>query len=287
MLKRVVTSLSIALLVIAGLVVLLFSWSGTGFKALSIPTGSMRPAITPGSLVLVHRVPASSLKVGDVITYINPQHVQQTVSHRVVKTYMINGKVPGFVTKGDANKSNDMAISSGSVIGKVIWHAPHLGSWLVWGKQPVGLLLMIYIPAMFMMAEEVKRMADYLKSLQPYRLPGFGPPELQSHSKKFVASVAGIVFVVLALFMWQQALALIQSNTVTLGPNNLSVAASTNQCPGKTNNHTTVNVNDNSHQTATSGSASSNGNTSPGTATSGSASNSNSTSTTITVTNGC
>ena len=70
--ERITTGLSVTILAVCCVALLMFGISMTGWKALSVPTGSMRPAIPPGSLVLVHRVSISSLKVGDVITYINP-----------------------------------------------------------------------------------------------------------------------------------------------------------------------------------------------------------------------
>lgn len=285
--KRIVTIFSLTLITVALAMVVLFNWSALGWKALSVPTGSMKPAISPGSLVLVHRVPINSLKVGDVITYINPLNPKATISHRIVKTYMISGKVPGFVTKGDANKVPDIPIASGSVEGKVIVHVPDLGAWMMWTRTPWGMLPFIWLPALLIMFEEVRRLSDYFKSQQPYRLPGFGPVERPATVSKMIATsgTLGLTFVIAGAFLWQPALALIKSNTVMLANNRLSVAANVNQCSGNTSNNTSVSVNNSSTQTATSGSASSSGNTNGGTATSGSASNSNSTTTTVTVKN--
>ncbi len=287
--KRIFTGLGMILAVMAFVIVVLFSWSGTGWKALSIPTGSMRPAIPPGSAVLVHKVSPQSLKVGDVITYRDPLDARKTISHRIIDAYMINGKIPAFITKGDANKLPDQTITEGLVEGKVIWHVPHVGSWLIWGKEPIGLLALIYIPALFLMAEEVKRMSDYLKSIKLYQLPGFrhvkNPSKLP---KRIAATTAGsISIVIIGLFVWAPASALLQSSTVMLVNNR--IAAKTIQPPPVTecSNHTNVNITNNSSQTATSGSATSSGNTNGGTATSGTASNTNSTNNTVTITNSC
>src|SRR5665213_74097 len=122
--KRLSISLTIAFFAVCCGAVLLFNWGSLGWKALSVPTGSMRPTIPPGSLVLMHSVPLSTLKVGDVITYTNPINMRSTITHRIVKTYKIDGKIPAFVTKGDANHISDRPIVGGMVQGKAIWHVP-------------------------------------------------------------------------------------------------------------------------------------------------------------------
>src|ERR1700733_6907932 len=120
-LKRLGISLTIAFFAVCCGAVLLFNWGSMGWKALSVPTGSMRPHIPPGSLVLTHNVPLSSIKVGDVITYINPENMKSTVTHRVIKEYKLDGKVPAFITKGDANPSRDpWTVVGGLVQGKAI-----------------------------------------------------------------------------------------------------------------------------------------------------------------------
>src|SRR3990167_5786402 len=84
---------------------LMLSLPKSGWKALSVQTGSMQTALPIGTLVFVHRVPATSLKVGDVITYVNPSNKKQTITHRVVGI-----DKPQLIVKGDANRSADMPV---------------------------------------------------------------------------------------------------------------------------------------------------------------------------------
>lgn len=289
LLRRIYISLSVVLFAICCGAILLFSVSATGWKALDVPTGSMRPTVSPGSLTVVHRVPVTSLRVGEVITYTNPLKPQTTITHRITRVFRTHQETLMFQTKGDANKVPDPPIVNGLVQGKVVWHVPHVGSWLIWGKQPIGLLIMIYTPALFMMAGEVKRMADYLKSLQPYRVPGFSPaePPVAHHRKVVTASVIGATFAILGLFIWQPALALLQSNTVALGPNHITVAVETKPPVSQCSSSNNVSVNNNSNQTAESGNASATGNTTTGSVSSGSASTTISSSTNISVSSNC
>lgn len=290
MLKRAFIGLSIALLVVISSAMLLCNWSATGLKTLVVPTTSMVPAIPKNSLVLVKSVPATSLKVGDVITYINPLHRQQTISHRIIKTYTLSGRVPAFVTKGDANKVPDVPVTSGSVVGKVVLHVPYAGAWLIGSKTWLGIALLVYLPATILLYGEIKRLTDYLRLSMPrsYQLYGLRPLPPKSRHLKLAASGAVVAgFVVVSALFAQPALALLRSNPVALSPNILRVAQIAPPPSNTCHNNTNINVNNSSSQTATSGSGSTSGNTTGGSAASGNASNSNSTNVNVSVTNGC
>lgn len=78
--------------------------SAFGFQRYVITGGSMEGSIDAGSVVFAEVVPVSDLRVGDVITYMPPPDsgLDELVTHRIAS---IEGDV--FVTKGDANASND------------------------------------------------------------------------------------------------------------------------------------------------------------------------------------
>lgn len=284
--RKAVFAIDIASFVACCALLLLLNWSALGFKTLSIPTGSMRPAIPPGSLVLVHKVPLSSLKVGDVITHINPADMGMTLTHRIVKISKIDGKVPVFTTKGDANAVADIPTVGGLVQGEVVWHIPYLGRLMLWAKSWTGIGVLVYLPALLLMAEEVRRLADYLRSLQPYYLYGRFKTTPKRGGQTAATAAAVLAVIVGAALLSQPVLALIRSNTVKLTDNTISVAA-TGQCGGSSSNDNNVTVGNKSRQKAKSGSASSSGNTDGGSANSGDVSNSGSSSTTVTITNGC
>jgi signal peptidase I len=288
--QRIIISLGITVFAVCCCAILLLNWHALGYKTLDVPTGSMRPTIQPGSLVLMHSVPISTIKVGDIITYINPRNMRETISHRVIKTYTINGKIPAFITKGDANKSADPPIVGGLVKGQVIWHMPYLGTWMQWSKTWTGVAILIYLPALLLMVDEVRRLSDYLREMQPYKLRTHLELKKSDRlSKKYAAGIAlTIVAVVSAAALAQPALAALKSNTVVLANNRLTVPATTSsggggQCSGNNNNN--VNVTSNNNQTATTGNAGVDGNTTGGSASSGNASNSNNTNVNITITN--
>ena len=80
-----------------------------GYRAVFMTTGSMRPAIAPGDLVIVRPVDPASIRVRDVITFQAPIGSHELVTHRVVA---VGASTQGitFRTKGDANPVADIWI---------------------------------------------------------------------------------------------------------------------------------------------------------------------------------
>jgi len=72
------------------------------FETFYIRSGSMRPGLPIGSLVVATRAPAQQLHVGDVITFERPGVPGDMVTHRIA-AIEASPTGPVFVTKGDAN----------------------------------------------------------------------------------------------------------------------------------------------------------------------------------------
>jgi signal peptidase I len=294
--RKIITSLSIVVALLGGGALLLFGLPMTGWKALTVQTGSMSPNIPTGSMVFVHSVPPSSLKVGDVITYASLQKKGQTISHRITQNYVADGRVPGFVTKGDANKVADAPILAGQVKGKVMFSVPYLGNISKLLKTWPAIVALIYLPSLFVISEEMKRLAAYYRKQMPYVLHGYNRKHAAGHTFKPSKAAFGIFAGLMAVTsVWAlPAYAQFQTNSVALVGNQISVITDEEPeqppaNPGNTttcNSTTNVNVSNNTSQTATTGSVNNSGNTTTGGASSGNASNSSSSSTTVTV-NGC
>ncbi len=135
-----------------------FSIPLTGWRALSVQTGSMVPFIDPGALVAVHRVSDDQLKVGDVITYTSPKNARETITHRIVdKKLQQNGPTVYFV-KGDANGTADDPVYPNQIVGRVETHIPHLGKALDLLRHPIGLALLIWLPSILIIWSETQLM---------------------------------------------------------------------------------------------------------------------------------
>ena len=74
-----------------------------GLQVFSILSGSMSPVYQKDDLIYVQKVDAASVKVNDVITYIQNEDLD-VVTHRVVR---IDSEKQHIYTKGDANEDLD------------------------------------------------------------------------------------------------------------------------------------------------------------------------------------
>lgn len=130
-----------------------------GYKLLSVQSGSMEPTIGVGSLVLTKPLPdyvapveTPKFAAGDVVTF--SQH-SSLVSHRVVEVVKKDAAF-FYRTKGDANKDPDgTLISEKNIVGKVALVVPFLGKMITYAKQPLGYFLLIVIPCVFLIFNEL------------------------------------------------------------------------------------------------------------------------------------
>jgi signal peptidase len=131
--SRVLTGLMLA----AGLAVLAVGVTirVNDLRVATVLSGSMRPTFSPGDLVLTQPVPTSSLRVGDVITFIPPTQPQPLI-HRIASL-----KDGVITTKGDANSVEDPwhLTLAGSTQYRLVAVVPLLG-WLTELQRPALLL---------------------------------------------------------------------------------------------------------------------------------------------------
>jgi len=79
----------------------------TGHHMETVVTGSMRPQIPIGSLVVTQRVPAGQLQPGNIIAFPEPCNPTRVVVHRIVAASLSNTGLVQIHTKGDANPVAD------------------------------------------------------------------------------------------------------------------------------------------------------------------------------------
>lgn len=137
-----------------------------GFREMAVLSGSMAPNIPVGSIVYVKPVDDPAvLEPGDVCTY-TLAGGDTMVTHRVVS---VDPDSRTLVTKGDANNTEDGAISFDQVFGEAQFHLPYLGYIVINIKTPTGILmvcgvlvvviLLNFIPAIIDAGEEEKKKA--------------------------------------------------------------------------------------------------------------------------------
>ncbi|PJC66081.1 signal peptidase I, partial [Candidatus Beckwithbacteria bacterium CG_4_9_14_0_2_um_filter_47_11] len=117
-----------------------------GWKLFTVQSGSMQPAISVGSLVLVK--PAGEYAVDEVITF---KTGPAPTTHRINR---IEAGV--IITKGDANDTPDSEpVRPENIIGKVVLSLPYAGYPVTFAKSKEGFLLLIVIPATLIIYSEI------------------------------------------------------------------------------------------------------------------------------------
>jgi signal peptidase len=128
--------LSTIFLFIIGFVPIMTLVTGTSLPVVSPTSGSMRPTIYPGDLVIVGGATNSSLNIGDILIYdkmvtnMSDPIVEQssyTIMHRIVGTIYQNGTLY-YHTKGDYNpNADDWYVPQEGIQGKAILVIPYIG----------------------------------------------------------------------------------------------------------------------------------------------------------------
>ncbi len=116
------------IVVMAGFVIGLFK-----YQPIAIVSGSMSPVINRGDAVVIKKLDDAEkkqLKVDDIIEFTSGN---KTVVHRIIRITNDNKGNIVYVTKGDANNTEDMGtISTDQIMGKQIYTIPYIGFPSVW-----------------------------------------------------------------------------------------------------------------------------------------------------------
>ncbi len=99
-------------------------------------TGSMSPTIPAGAVAVVREIPASDIRVGDVLT-VNREGMLP-VTHRVTSVSG-EGDARTITMKGDANEAEDAAPYTVTEVRRVLFSVPELAKVVVWFSNPLVL----------------------------------------------------------------------------------------------------------------------------------------------------
>jgi signal peptidase I len=97
----------LAALLLAGAGLVTYSVLSGNWSIAPILSGSMRPGFPVGGVVVAERIPTSTLAVGDVIIFQDPDRPSDQVVHRIVQLTVGQSGQPALRTKGDANTAED------------------------------------------------------------------------------------------------------------------------------------------------------------------------------------
>lgn len=138
-----VASIAMLTLLIAGTVGLTILHA-RGVRVLSVQSASMVPVFHLGDAVVVQPVTLSNLRPGDIVSYRSVAGHNVTISHRLVG---IDRRTGLMVTQGDALQGTDPPISPQQLIGRDTAVAPRFGLVLDAIRHPLGLAVVVYLPA--------------------------------------------------------------------------------------------------------------------------------------------
>jgi signal peptidase len=114
-----------------------------GFRPLIITSGSMRPTLHIGDVVITTWTPARDLHVGDIVSFDDPSGARDLITHRLRSMTTEAGELQ-IETRGDANTVSEVwVVPRDTLLRRTIWEIPEVGGVVSgFGASPVrdGLL---------------------------------------------------------------------------------------------------------------------------------------------------
>lgn len=135
-----------------------------GYQMMHVLTGSMAPHLNPGDLILVKPTAAEEVKLDDIITF---QDTATTfVTHRVTDIHWQDGEI-FYETKGDANNIKDEEmVSAEGLVGTLHFTLPKVGYVIDYLKRPVGLMILVLVPLLYVSIGVLKKVFINKKTVQ-------------------------------------------------------------------------------------------------------------------------
>jgi signal peptidase len=142
------------------IVVAVFAYAAllvAGFRPVAVYSGSMVPKLRIGSVAVDRPVAASSVRVGDVITFTDPYVPGRLVTHRVIRIFH-TATGAAYRTKGDANTSRDpWTIRLPDRVGRVQFSIPVAGYVLWYAHTREVRTALIALAAVLILAALLRR----------------------------------------------------------------------------------------------------------------------------------
>ncbi len=129
-----------------------------GFKMYIVNSDSMAATdFKAGALILVKEVDPSTLKEGDIITFMSQDtdSFGETITHKIRKVTTDAEGNPGFITYGTTTDTDDETIVTYPyVLGQYQSHVPGLGTFFNFLKTTPGYFVCIFTPFMLIILYE-------------------------------------------------------------------------------------------------------------------------------------
>jgi signal peptidase len=109
-------------------------------------------------VVINQQIAPAEAQVGDIVTFRDPEQQSKLLTHRVVGMRRLNDGRFAFVTQGDANNTQEhWRVAADGQIGHVVYTVPWVGYVAVFARTRPGMGLLIGIPLLLILAEELLR----------------------------------------------------------------------------------------------------------------------------------
>lgn len=133
-----------------------------GVAPLAVASGSMSgdadDCFDEGALIFVDLLDSEekqSLQEGQIVTYYTGEVF---VTHRIISVERAeDGRITGFIAKGDANNTDDGVVPVGNVVGLCTGSVAGLGDFALFMQTPMGILVFVGIPVVIFIAFDVIR----------------------------------------------------------------------------------------------------------------------------------
>ena len=126
------------------------------YKNFIVLTGSMKPTINSGDIVIVKEINnVKDIKENDIISF---KIKGSVVTHRVKEVYKEKGEYY-FITKGDANSGTDTElINKKDLEGKYCFKIPFLGNIILFLQKPIGIIFIFIVLIIFLiLSSKIKK----------------------------------------------------------------------------------------------------------------------------------
>lgn len=125
-----------------------------GYRAYIVNSDSMsKTDFNAGDLILVKEVDPSTLKEGDIITYMsqNTENFGETITHKIRSLTTDAEGNPGFITYGTTTDTDDeTVVTYPYILGKYEHSIPKVGTFFNFLKTPQGYIVCIFVPFMLL-----------------------------------------------------------------------------------------------------------------------------------------
>ena len=139
-----------------------------GYSVMRVKTGSMEPVLRTGCIVIAKKTDPQSLEIGDIISFYStdpdPYINGQVETHRIVERHSLITGEREFITKGDANQSDDSTpVLQSNVIGRVVLNLGITsGSVIGVLQNPKVIFFLIILPLIFITFSEAVNLVNLI-----------------------------------------------------------------------------------------------------------------------------